>query len=79
MSHKFKHVVATLLSVIRLTQLDSVCEIVLVTLVVGQEVEEGLADFLSCEWLSVLQAVQQGTNSIVLGLPVYRPHTIPLR
>lgn len=57
MSHKFKHVVATLLSVIRLTQLDSVCEIVLVTLVVGQEVEEGLADFLSCEWLSVLQAV----------------------
>lgn len=50
-----------------------------VTFVVGQQIEESLSNFLSCERLRVLQAVQQGANGVVLSLSVHRSHSVPVR
>lgn len=50
-----------------------------VTFVVGQQIEERLANLLPCERLSVLQAVQQRADGVVLSLPVHRSHSVPVR
>ena len=50
-----------------------------VTFIVGQQIEESLSHFLPCEWLSVLQAVQQRADGVVLSLSVHRSHTVPVR
>lgn len=49
------------------------------TFVVGQQIEESLSDFLPCEWLSVLQAVQQRADGVILSLSVHRSHSVPVR
>lgn len=49
------------------------------TFVVGQQIEESLSNFLPCEWLDVLQAVQQRADGIVLSLSVYRSHSVTVR
>lgn len=49
------------------------------TFIVGQQIEESLSNFLPCEWLSVLQAVQQRAYGVVLSLSVHRSHPVPVR
>lgn len=49
------------------------------TFVVGHQIEERLSDFLPCERLRVLQAVQQRANGVVLSLSVHRSHPVPVR
>lgn len=49
-----------------------------VTFVVGQQVEESLPNFFSCEWLNVLQAVQQRADGVVLSLSVHGSDSVPM-
>ncbi len=49
------------------------------TSVVGQQVEESLSNFLSCERLRVLQAVQQRPDGVILRLSVHGSHSLPVR
>lgn len=50
-----------------------------VTFVIGQQIEESLSNFLPCERLSVLEAVQQRADGVILSLSVHCSHSVPVR